>query len=152
MPDSLHLSLFEERNRQILSAAGFVASMKAAMRRMLDGSGLSRAQVVDVMNDISKAAGRGRKYSVATLEKWAADEERGQLPNLWDFEVLQLATGSRQGLEAWLALHGLGIMDEAARKKVAFAELEIEREANRQRRQELKKQIKQIGEMQNGGR
>ena len=56
----------------------------------------SRAQVVDVMNDISKAAGRGKNYSVPTLEKWVANEERGQLPNLWNFEVLQLAIGKMQ--------------------------------------------------------
>ena len=149
MPDPLQLSLFDEHNRRILAAAGFMASMKAAMRRMLDDCRLSRAQVVDVMNTISKAAGRGKKYSVPTLEKWVADEERGQLPNLWDFEVLQLATQSRHGLEAWLALHGLSIMDDEARKKVAFAELEMDREDNRKRRNELKAQLKEV---RNGGR
>ena len=149
MPDPVHLSLFDEHNRKILAAAGFMASMKAAMRRMLDGCELSRAQVVDVMNAISKSAGKGKKFSVPTLEKWVADEERGQLPDLWGFEVLQLATQSRHGLEAWLALHGFSIMDDAARKKIAFAELEMEREDNRKRRNELKAQLK---EMKRGGR
>ena len=101
------LSLFDKRNQQTLLLGGFVASMKGAMRRMVEQSGLSRAQVVDQMNAISKSASKGRKHNLPTLEKWLADEERGQLPNLLDFETLQLATGSRHGLETWLAMQRL---------------------------------------------
>ena len=141
MPHPQQLSLFDARNQQTLLLGGFVASMKGAMRRMVEQSGLSRAQVVDQMNAISKNAGKGRKHNLPTLEKWLADEERGQLPNLLDLETLQLATGSMLGLETWLAMHGCGVMDENARLMVEFAKLELGRAESEKQRRQLKERL-----------
>jgi hypothetical protein len=91
------LSLFHVR-REVVASAGFVAGMKAAMRRIVEASGKSRDQVVDGMNEIVRATGKGlckgsKNISLSTLEKWLADEERGQLPDVWGLHVLMLATG-----------------------------------------------------------
>jgi hypothetical protein len=148
MPQAVtQLSLFAGSRREILASAGFVGSMKAAMRRIVDAGGKSREQVVDAMNDVVRATGKGlckgSKYiSMATLEKWLASEERGQLPDLWGLHVLMLATGNRlQPLETWLAMFDCGIMDAVGRKKLEFAELELERESKDTRRRNLKREL-----------
>jgi hypothetical protein len=143
------LSLFgsADNRREVLASAGFVAGMKAAMRRIVEASGKSRDQVVDGMNEIVRATGKGlckgSKYiSTATIEKWLASEERGQLPDLWGLHVLMLATGNRlQPLEAWLALFDCGILDTVGRKKLEYADLELEREPKDYRRRNLKKEL-----------
>lgn len=146
----VQLSLFDETTRKLLSSVGFVASMKMAMRGIVEASGLSREQVVDEMNDLVRMANKGRKglckgskfISLSVLEKWLADEERAQLPDLWGLHILLLATGNRlQPLEAWLALFGCAVLDEAGRDKLEFAELEIERESRDARRRALKTKL-----------
>jgi hypothetical protein len=140
------LSLFHVR-REVVASAGFVASMKAAMRRIVEAGGKSREQVVDAMNEIVRATGKGlckgsKNISLPTLEKWLADEERGQLPDVWGLHVLMLATGNRlQPLEAWLALFDCSILDDVGREKLEFAELELKRENEDARRRNLKKKL-----------
>jgi ClpP class serine protease len=144
------LSLLHNSRREVIASGGFVAGMKAAMRGVVDASGKSRDQVVDAMNEIVKATGKGlckgsKTISLPTLEKWLADEERGQLPDLWGLHVLMLATGNRlQPLEAWLLLFGCGVLDETGRKKIEFAELELKRENDDARRRNLKKELRGI--------
>ena len=146
-PSAMQLSLFGEINRRLLSAGGFVAGMKAALRKIVDDSGLSRDQTVDAMNDIVRATGKGlckgnKFIKLATLEKWLADEERGQLPDLWGMHVLMLACGSRlHPLEVWLAFFDCAVLDEAGRDKLEFAEMELERESRDKRRRELKAKL-----------
>lgn len=151
MPKSpVQLSLFDEPSRKLLSSVGFVAAMKATMRGIVEASGLSRDQVVDAMNDLVRISGKGlckgsKFISLPTLEKWLADEERAQLPDLWGLHVLILATGNRlQPLEAWLALFGCGILDETGRKKLELAELELEREPREKLRRKLKAELMEI--------
>lgn len=143
----VQLSLFSDMNRRIISSGGFVAGMKAAMRKVVDTSGLSRDHVIDAMNDIVRATGKGlckgsKFISLSTLEKWLADEERGQLPDLWGLHVLVLATGSNLApLETWLAFFGCSVLDEAGRDKLEFAEMELEREPREKRRRALKAKL-----------
>lgn len=143
----VQLSLFNDMNRRILSSGGFVAGMKAAMRKVVDSSGLSRDHVIDAMNDIVRATGKGlckgsKFITLPTLEKWLADEERGQLPDLWGMHVLILACGSRlHPLEVWLSFFDCGVLDEAGRDKVELADLEIEREGRDKRRRALKAKL-----------
>lgn len=149
-PSPVQLSLFDETSRKVLSSVGFVAGMKAAMRGMVEASGMSRDQVVDAMNGLVRISSKGRKglckgskfISLSVLEKWLGDEDRAQLPDLWGLHILILATGNRLlPLEAWLALFGCGVLDEASRKKLEFAELELERESRDKRRRKLKAEL-----------
>lgn len=143
----VQLSLFSDLNHRILASGGFVAGMKAAMREIVDASGLSRDHVIDAMNDIVRATGKGlckgsKFISLSSLEKWLADEERGQLPDLWGMHVLLLATGSNlTPLEAWLSFFGCSILDETGKDKLEFAEMEIDRERRERRRKELKTKL-----------
>ena len=147
MASPIQLSLFDDKSRKVLSSVGFVAGMKAAMRAIVDASGLSRSQVADAMNEIVRLSGKGlckgsKFISVPTLEKWLADEERGQLPDMWGLHVLMLACGGKlQPLEVWLAFFGCGILDEVGRKKLELAELELEREPREKRRRKLKAEL-----------
>lgn len=147
MSPAMQLSLFGEVNRKILSSGGFVAGMKSALRKIVDDSGLSREQTVDAMNDIVRATGKGlckgsKFITLSTLEKWLADEGRGQLPDLWGMHVLMLACGGRMHpLEVWLAFFDCGVLDEAGRQKLEFAEIELEREGREKRRRELKAKL-----------
>ena len=146
-PTAMQLSLFGEINRRILSAGGFLAGMKAALRTIVNESGLSREQVIDIMNDVVRATGKGlckgnKFIKLATLEKWLADEERGQLPDLWGMHVLMLACGSRlHPLEVWLAFFDCGVLDETGRDKLELIELELERERHEKRRRALKAKL-----------
>jgi hypothetical protein len=143
----VQLSLFDDTSRQILAAGGFVAGMKAAMRAIVAESGMSRDHVIDAMNDIVRATGKGlckgsKFIKIDTLEKWLACEERAQLPDLWGLHVLMLVTGSKlHPLEVWAALFDCALLDSAGRDKLEFAELELERESRDKRRRELKSRL-----------
>jgi hypothetical protein len=53
-----------------------------------------------------------------------------------------LATDNRlQPLETWLAFWRCGVLDEVGRKKLEYAELEIDREAKEKRRRKLKAEL-----------
>lgn len=144
----VQLSLFDASNQRIFASVCFVPEMKAALRAMVKASGLSREQVVDAMNAIiamldGKGLAKGNKrMSLATLEKWLADAERAQLPDLWGLHVLMLAMGGNiNPLETWLNFYGCGVMDECSRKKVELMDLELERERRDKRRRELKQEL-----------
>jgi len=146
-PASSQLSLYGENSQRIIASAGFVASMKAALRGMVEASGKSRDHVVDEMNRIVAFSGKGlckgsKNISVETLNKWLADVERGQLPDLWGLHVLILATGNRlDPLEFWLSIFDCSILDAWGRKKIKFAELELEREPKEKLRRKLKAEL-----------
>jgi hypothetical protein len=147
-PAPAQLSLFGHGNSQrIISSAGFVAGMKAAMRGVVEASGKSRDQVVDEMNRIVGLTGKGlckgsKNISRDTLEKWLADAERGQLPDLWGLHVLILATGNRlHPLEVWLNFFDCSLLDAFGRKKLEYAELELTREPMEKRRRRLKAEL-----------
>lgn len=72
---ALQLSLFDESSRRILAAGGFVAGMKAAMRAVVSESGLSREQVVDAMNEIVRATGKGLTAQLARHEGTKRDQD-----------------------------------------------------------------------------
>lgn len=143
----VQLSLFSNVNRRVLSAGGFVAGMKAALREIVAASGLSRDQVIDRMNEIVRATGKGlckgsKFIKLPTLEKWLADDERGQLPDLWGMHVLILAcSGNLHPFTVWLSFFDCGVLDAAGREKIELAELEIEREGREKRRRELKHKL-----------
>jgi hypothetical protein len=150
MPQAaMQLSFFgkADNRRGVIASAGFVGSMKAAMRRIVEESGKSREQVVDAMNEIVRATGKGlcrgsKKIGLPTLEKWLADEERGQMPDIWGLHVLMLAAGNRlHPLETWLAMFDCGVLDAVARKKIEYADLELVRVPMERRRRKLKTEL-----------
>jgi hypothetical protein len=146
MPHPVQFSLFGD-SRQVMSSAGFVAGMKAAMRGIVDGSGKSREQIKDAMNEIVRATGKGlckgtKFITLPTLEKWLASEERGQLPDLWGMHVLMLATGNNlKPLETWLMYFDCSVLDAVGRKKLELADLELGRKLLEKRRRKLKEEL-----------
>jgi hypothetical protein len=64
------------RDRLILDPTDL---LKASMREAIDGSGLSRAQVVDEMNRLSGIAGISVQITEAILHKWLARGSTGHV-------------------------------------------------------------------------
>jgi len=135
------------RTQKIISAAAFAADMKESLRMLVARTGLSRDHFTDAMNEYARLAGRGKDegkapmMSVAKLEKLLSDEERGQLPNIWELEVMARVAGSLAVHEGWLEMHGCWVMDERSRKKMAYGEIVLQREKNVAECKALKKQI-----------
>ena len=148
MNKAIQLSFFDEphRSHQIFTAGGFVAAIKAAMRKSIVDSGLSRAQVADEMNAIARSVGRAlckgsKDISIDTLEKWLASEERGQLPDSFGLHVLMLATRSSHPMDVWLAFFDCAVLDPVNRKRLEYAELTLQRKVPAKRTKQLEDEL-----------
>ncbi|MDR2573470.1 MAG: hypothetical protein LBC94_03855 [Desulfovibrio sp.] len=130
MKATQQLSLFDHASPEMLSGGGYIAVMKAAMRRAAAESGLSRAQIVDKMNALAggRALTQGSKKGIGpdTFDKWLADEERAQMPSGFALDVFMRAAGSLAPLEAWLGLYGCTVLTPKGKKTLEYAELVLE--------------------------
>ena len=114
------LSLFDAENSALTGLAGLEALISAAMNRAAAASPLSREEIVDRMNRLSRLSGkpltRGnvRRISLATLEKWLSANNDSP-PPLRAVEAFMRAVGSVEPLAVWLGLHGCEVMGEEDR-------------------------------------
>lgn len=133
------------QGRRVLSAAAFVADMKSALRSLVDGSGLSRDEFVDAINEYARLADRSQGktpfISRATMDKLLADEERAQLPTLWQLEVMTRVAESLAVHECWLSLHDCGVMDATACDKVKYAEETLKKKAEAKSYKSLERKL-----------
>jgi len=145
MKATRQLSLFDHTSPEMLRGGGYIAIIKAAMRRAVAESGLSRAQVVDKMNAL--AGGRpltqGSKKGVGpdTFDKWLADEERAQMPSGFALDVFMRAVGSLAPLEAWLSLYGCAVLTPKSKKTLEYAELVLEEKTKAKRKRHLEDEL-----------
>jgi len=120
MKTTQQLSLFDLASPEIWADRGYVAVIKAAMRRAVTESGFSRDHVVDKMNALAdgRALTRGRKKIISkdTLDKWLADEERAQMPSGFALDIFMRATGSLAPLESWLSLYECAVLTPKGKK------------------------------------
>lgn len=133
------------QGRKVLSAAAFVADMKAALRALVEESGLSRDSFVDAMNEYARLADRSQGkmpfISRPTLDKLLSDEDRGQLPTLWQLEVMCRVAESLAVHERWLSLHDCGVMDATACDKVRYAEETLKKKAEAKTYKSLERKL-----------
>ena len=143
----LQLPYFDDLMSGLLDAHEFVTSMKMAMRVAVEQSGMSREQIVDRMNAIVRIADKGlckgsRFITLSVFEKWLGDEKRGELPNLYGFHILILATSKNtHPFRVWLQMYGCDVLTTEGKKKLELAELEITRSATEKRRRKLKAEL-----------
>lgn len=139
------LSLFDHVSPELLSGGGYIAVMKAAMRRAAAECSLSRAQIVDKMNTLAggRALTQGNKREISqdTFDKWMADEERGQMPSGFALDVFMRAVGSLAPLEAWLGLYGCAVLTAKGKKTLEYAELVLEEKCKAKRKRRLEDEL-----------
>ncbi|WP_460030532.1 hypothetical protein [Megalodesulfovibrio paquesii] len=110
-------------------------SIKAAMRRAYESSGLSMEQVVDWMNEaagehgITLSAGRGGRLSVETLAKWLNPTETDRPVPARGLVAFCRALHTLEPLQALVAPLEARVID---RKQVALLQLAELEETERQ--------------------
>lgn len=123
-------------------AAGLIPRIKSAMRACVDESMLSREQVLDRMNHISRNAGikltkgHAKALSLPTLEKWLNANEREHIPGILGLSVFCAAIENTQPLNTLLATHGCEILTPENRIERDYGRACLaEKKARKQKRQ-----------------
>ena len=117
-----------------------------AMWKTARESGLSRAQIVDRMNEI--AVGQGRKLSggsakqlsEAALEKWLNDND-AQRPSFYALGVFCKVVGSNEPINAQAAPHGYRVITDYEAKVLRLKQLEIEESRIRAEKVKLRREV-----------
>ena len=123
--------------------------VKAAMREALSGAyaaGVTRDNVVDEMNRLASLEGlstngNGKRVTKHLLDKWVSTAADGHRVPLHLLLIFCRATGSNLPIKALAAPLGLDVIDDEERKKLAWAEAEIERKKTAQLARRLSQEI-----------
>jgi len=120
------------------------AEIAASMSRIVEASGLSRAEAVDLLNDVARrygvrlCGGNAEALTLATLEKWLNPNEAKNVPSTRALNLFCHAFDATEPLDILARSHGRGwkvIGDEDARLlEWARAEMEIKRLKARKRK------------------
>lgn len=97
---------------------GLGAALKACMQQTLASAApfMSRAQLVDRMNEIAKrngvkiTTGRTRLLTTNILDKWLAPNDSDDMPPILAVEVFMLAVGSFAPLGLWAEFNGCKLL------------------------------------------
>ncbi|WP_285906415.1 hypothetical protein [Pseudodesulfovibrio pelocollis] len=123
---SYQLSLFSESgggsqktcSSALMHVGGLTAALKACMQSALASAAphLSRAQLVDRMNEIARqsgvkiTSGRTRLLTANILDKWLAPNDTDDIPPLMAVEVFMLAIGNFAPLGLLAEFHGCKLL------------------------------------------
>lgn len=121
-----------------------IPRLKSAMQQALKDSPLSRNEVIDAINKIAAiegltTGGRAQRVTLAQLDKWVAPGTRQHLIPLKYLPLFCHVTGSLLPLQALVQPLGATVMGETEAKRLAWAEVEIER-------RQLAKKAKRLSE------
>lgn len=136
------LTLFDQDNADLAGIVGVTAVIRAAMNRAAAASSLSRAQIVDRMNELARYSGKrmtrgnAKSISLDTLEKWLNPESE-HIPSLQAVEFFMRALGNKAPLDSWLALHGCEIMTDEDRYYRDVGKSFLEKQEAAQRHNEV---------------
>lgn len=101
--------------------------VKARMATAYKGSGLSRDELLDRMNELADrygvclAGGRGQQLSLATLEKWLNQEDKEHFPSIKALPVFCAATGSIEPMRAMIEPLGWMIINDQDSRLLTWA-------------------------------
>ena len=121
-----------------------VKAQKKAMQDSIKKSGLSREQVVDLMNDlaglfgISLSSGNDKKLTRVTLDKWLNITETDRQIPMRALPVFCAATNCNYALDILAQAIGCQVIDGKQRKLLEWAELyhRVERDKNKMKQLE----------------
>lgn len=105
-----------------------IRPLKESMAEAAKGCDLSRDEIADQMNDLADrygiilVKGRGKKLTVATLEKWLNPEEKQYLPSIKALPVFCAVVESKEPLRVLIEPLGFRIIDEKEAALLTWAE------------------------------
>lgn len=110
------------------------ADIAASMARIVEGSGLSRAEAVDRINEVARrygvrlCGGPAEALTLATLEKWLNPNESKNVPSVRALNVFCHVFGAPEPLDLLARSHGLGwrVIDGEDAKLLDWARTERE--------------------------
>lgn len=156
MANSYQLSLFSESSgggpfirHARAHAGGLVPVLKASMQRALAAAtpSLSRAQLVDRMNDIARqqgikiTAGRSRVLTESIVEKWLAPNDMDDVPPLAALEIFMLAVGSFEPLKVWAEFNGCMLVSPDEIPVLMYGKEKLEAKERARRLKRLEEEI-----------
>lgn len=129
---------------RVAHVGGLVPALKACMQRTLAAvtPSLSRAQLVDRMNEIASmngvkiTTGRTRLLTTNILDKWLAPHDTDDVPPIAALEVFMLAVNSFEPLNVLAEFNGCTLL---AREEVPFYEYGKATFENKERTKRLRK-------------
>ena len=138
MQSARHLSLLE------LPSLNVDAEIAASMNRIVESSGLSRAEAVDRLNETAQrygvrlCGGNAESLTLATLEKWLNPNEPRNVPSTRALNIFCHVFGTPDPLDLLARSHGQGWRvidgDDARLLEWARTEQEIKRLKARKRK------------------
>jgi len=138
MQSARHLSLLE------LPSLNVDAEIAASMNRIVESSGLSRAEAVDRLNETARrygvrlCGGNAEALTLATLEKWLNPNEPRNVPSTRALNIFCHVFGTPDPLDLLARSHGQGWRvidgDDARLLEWARTEQEIKRLKARKRK------------------
>lgn len=115
------LKLFSQPTLNVLR------EVKARMADAAKASGLSRDELLDMMNELADrygvclAGGRGQRLAMATFEKWLNPEDKEHLPSLKALPVFCAATNDISPMRAMIEPLGWQIIGDQDARLLAWA-------------------------------
>ncbi len=121
------------------------ADIAASMSRIIEASGLSRAEAVDRLNETAQrhgvrlCGGNAEALTLATLEKWLNPRESKNVPSTRALNVFCHAFGTKEPLDVLARSHGQGwrVIDGEEAKLLEWARTEREIRSLRAKKRKL---------------
>ncbi|WP_075353244.1 hypothetical protein [Desulfovibrio sp. DV] len=125
------------------------ADIAASMNRIVESSGLSRAEAVDRLNEAARrygvrlCGGNAESLTLATLEKWLNPNEAKNVPSTRALNLFCHVFGSSEPLDVLARSHGMGwrIIDGEDAKLLEWARMEHEIKRLRARKRKIETEL-----------
>lgn len=118
-------------------------AIKIAIKEAINGSKLSREQIVDAMNRLGVLAKIRRRISLDVLNKWTAESAEERIIHLEMLLLFCLATGDYLPLEVYVkAFPGVRLVNEERHRVLEWAEAEIRA---REAKKAAKRRAREVG-------
>lgn len=125
------------------------ADISASMNRIIEASGLSRAEAVDRLNQTAKrygvrlSGGNAEALTLATLEKWLNPNESKNVPSTRALNLFCHVFEASEPLDLLARSHGLGwrIIEGEDAKLLELARTEREIKALRARKRKIEAEL-----------
>lgn len=143
MPNTRRLSLLD------LPSLNMDADIATSMSRIIDASGISRAEAVDRLNEAARrygvrlCGGNAEALTLAALEKWLNPNESKNVPSTRALNLFCHVFGSPEPLDLLARSHGLGwrVIDGEDARLLEWARTEQEIRRLRARKRKIETEL-----------
>ena len=143
MPTAKHLNLLD------LPSLNLDADIAMSMDRIVEATGLSRAEAVDRLNEAARrygvrlASGSAKELGLATFEKWLNPKESEYMPTIRALNLFCHVFEAQGPLDLLARSHGLGwrIINGEDAKLLELARTERQIKALRERKRKIEAEL-----------